>query len=137
MAVFGWIALILLAMLGIFVIGLYLGPVIIAKVKSFGYNIKKKVEDEKLDTDKRSEERKNRDAIKRQRDFELANKKLDVKLNKVDKKIKLQTEKLELAEKLKKQTEVEKAELIKEEPKVEEPKVEETLSIELEESIEE
>ena len=115
MAVYGWIILILQALLALFVIGLVVGPVIIAKVKNFKYSIQKRCEDEKLDINKRSDERKHRDEIKRQKDFELANKKLDAKLNKVDKQIKLQTKKLELAEKLKKQTQVEKSELVEQE----------------------
>ena len=120
MLVFGWIALILLAMFGLFCLGLFAGPFVIAKVKSFGLKIKYYLDDEKVDSQKRSEERRHRDEIKRQRDFELANRKLDVKLNKVDKQIKLQTKKLRLAEKLKKQTQVEKEELQELDPTKEE-----------------
>lgn len=105
MLIFGWISLVLLGLFGLFMIGLYIGPFVISKIKSFRYKIKCYVEDEKLDADKRSEERKHRDELKRQKDFELANKKLDAKINKVDKQIKLHTKKLELAEKLKKETE--------------------------------
>lgn len=105
MLVFGWISLILLGLFGLFMIGLYIGPFVISKIKSFSYRVKSYIEDEKLDADKRSDERKRRDEIKRQKDFELANKKLDAKINKVDKQIKLHTKKIELAEKLKKETE--------------------------------
>lgn len=131
MLVFGWIALILLAMFGLFCLGLFIGPFIVAKVKSFGLKIKYYLDDEKVDSQKRSEERRHRDEIKRQRDFELANRKLAVKLNKVEKQIKLQTKKLELAEKLKKQTQVEKEELQELDPAKEQIEVEEETNISL------
>lgn len=132
MLIFGWISLILLGLFGLFMIGLCVGPFVISKIKSFNYKIKCYVEDEKLDSDKRSEERKHRDEIKRQRDFELANKKLDVKLNKVNKQIKIQTEKLKLAEELKKHTHEEKAllnEQVEEQP-VEDVSEQEMIDIE-------
>ena len=103
MEVFGWIMLIVLALFGAFMLGLMIGPFIVAKIKSFGYRTKTFIEDEKIDTDKRSEQRRNRQELKRQRDFELADKRLDVKLNKVDKKIKLQSKKLQMAQDLEKQ----------------------------------
>ena len=106
MLVFGWIALILVALFGMFCIGLIIGPSVIAKIKTFTYRLKKLEQDEKDDADKRSDERRRRDEIKRQKDFELANKKLDAKLNKVDKQIKLQTKKLKLAEKMKEETQL-------------------------------
>lgn len=111
MAIYGWIILILQAVIGTVLTCLLAGPAIIAKIKNFKYNIRKRCEDEQLDIDKRSEERKHRNEIRRQKDFELANKKLDIKLNKVNKKIEIQTKKLKLAEELRKQTEVEKSEL--------------------------
>ena len=120
MLVFGWVALILLAMFGLFCIGLFAGPFVIAKIKSFKDKIVSYIDDEKVDSQKRSEERRHRDEIKRQRDFELANRKLDIKLNKVDKQIKLQTKKLELAEKLKKETQIEKEDLQELDPSKEE-----------------
>lgn len=104
MLIFGWISLILLALFGLFMIGLLSGPFIVSKIRSFAYKTKALIEDEKLDVDKRSEERRHRDEIKRERDFELANKKLDAKLQRVDKQIELQTKKLRLAEKLKRET---------------------------------
>lgn len=106
MLVFGWIALILVALFGMFCIGLIIGPSVLSKIKTFTYRLKKLEQDEKDDADKRSDERKRRDEIKRQKDFELANKKLDAKLNKVDKQIKLQTKKLKLAEKMKEETQL-------------------------------
>ena len=111
MLVFGWICMIVLMLLGLLLLGILTGPFIIAKIRTFAYRVKRYIDDENQDIEKRSEERKHRDEIKRQKDFELANKKLDAKLNKVDKQIKLQTEKLKLAEKLKRQTAMEKDEL--------------------------
>ena len=105
MIVIGWLATILLAMFGLFILGILVGPFVVAKVKTFTYRLKKWCDDEILDVNKRSEERRNRKELKRQKDFELADKKLDVKLNKVNKQIKIQTEKLRLAEDLRKQTE--------------------------------
>ena len=101
MEAFGWLMMILLAMFGLFVLGILIGPYVISKVKTFMYRLQTYIDDEKLDTDKRSEERRNRDETKRQKDFELANKKLDAKINKVNKQISLQSEKLKLAEELK------------------------------------
>ena len=110
MIVFGWISMIALMLFGLFMLGLTAGPFVISKIKNFSYRLKRYIEDEKLDVDKRSEERRNRQETKRVRDFELANKKLDNKLNKVNKQIKIQTEKLRLAEELKQRTEEERFE---------------------------
>ncbi len=101
MEAFGWLMMIMLAMFGLFVLGILIGPFVVSKVKTFIYRLQTYIDDEKLDIDKRSEERRNRDETKRQKDFELANKKLDAKINKVNKQISLQSEKLKLAEELK------------------------------------
>ena len=111
MEIFGWIMLILLALFGAFMVGLMIGPFVVAKIRSFGYKMHTFIEDEKVDADKRSDQRRNRQELKRQRDFELANKKLDVKLSKVDKKIKIQSEKLKLSQDLEKQLAQESKEL--------------------------
>lgn len=111
MAVFGWIVFVLLALFGLFVLGLIISPYIIARILGFKYKVKTLVEDNRVDTDKRSEARQNRQELKRQKDFELANKKLDAKLRNVDKKIKIQTKKLELSQKLEKQLLEESVEL--------------------------
>lgn len=123
MEVFGWIALCLLAAFGLFIIGLLLAPYILTKIKSFKYKVDSAIADEKLDIDRRSNERRRRDEIKREKDFELANKKLDAKLNKIDKQIKIHTEKLKLADELKKQTALEQDELQKANDVVETPQV--------------
>lgn len=110
MIVFGWMCMIALMVLGIFVLGVLVGPFIVAKIKSFAYRMKRFIEDEKIDIDKRSEERRLRAEKKRFKDFELENKKLDAKLNKVNKKVEIYNEKMKLAEELDKITTVEKVE---------------------------
>lgn len=108
MAIFGWIMLSLLAAFGMFILVLFIIPFVISETKVMNYKIKKAIEDKKLDVDKRSEARKHRDEIKREKDFELANKKLDAKLYKVDKQIEIHTKKLKLATELKEATKIEK-----------------------------
>jgi len=110
MIVFGWISMIALMLFGLFILGLLVGPFVVAKIKTFAFRLKRYIEDEKLDIDKRSDERRNRQEIKRTKDFELANKKLDIKLNKVNKQIKIQNEKLKLTEELRQKIEDEKSE---------------------------
>lgn len=110
MIVFGWISMIALMLFGLFILGLLVGPFVLAKIKTFSFRLKRYIEDEKLDIDKRSDERRNRQEIKRTKDFELANKKLDIKLNKVNKQIKIQNEKLKLTEELRQRIEEEKSE---------------------------
>ena len=110
MIVFGWISMIALMLFGLFILGLLVGPFVIAKIKTFSFRLKRYIDDEKLDIDKRSDERRNRQEIKRTKDFELANKKLDIKLNKVNKQIKIQNEKLKLTEELRQKIEEEKSE---------------------------
>lgn len=124
MVVFGWIAMITLMLLGLLTIGLMVGPFLVAKIKSFGYKLKRFIEDEQIDIDKRSEERRLRAEKKRFKDFELANKKLDAKLNKVNKKVEIYNEKMKLAEELDKITTAEKVEVkpeVKPEVKIDEP----------------
>lgn len=103
MAVVGWIFVTALVLFGLFALGISVYPIIAAKIKGMKYNIEKRVEDEKLDADKRSEARQHRDEIKRQKDFELADRKLDARLSKVNKRIEILKAKLELAEQLEKQ----------------------------------
>ena len=114
MEIFGWIMLALLAAFGIFILVLFVIPFIVSESKALGYKIKKAVQDKMADIDKRSEARKHRDEIKRQRDFELADKKLDAQLMKVDKKIELHNKKIKLANELKATTRARKEELKKE-----------------------
>ena len=111
MEIFGWIVLVLLGLFATSMLVVFALPFIVSELKMLGYKIKKACEDKKLDADKRSEERRNRDAVKRQKDFELANKKLDGKLQKLDKQIKILDEKQAVVKELKKTTSAQKAEL--------------------------
>lgn len=111
MEIFGWIVLVLLALFAVGMLVIFALPFVISEVKMLGYKIKRACEDKKLDADKRSEEKRNRDAIKRQKDFELANKKLDGKLQKLDKQIKVLDEKQAIVRELRKTTTAQKEEL--------------------------
>lgn len=117
MAVFGWIVFSLFALFGFAMLVIYAIPYVVSLVKTISYKTKKMVEDYQFDANKRSEERQHRNEIQRQKEFELANKKLDAKLQKVDKQIEILEKKKELANNLKEQTVIEKAELQKEKPK--------------------
>ena len=86
---FGWISLICLGIVGLGIIVLITYPYVISEIKSLKYRTEKLIEDKKLDADKKSEERKKRDEIKREKENELANKKLDAKLQKLDKQIEI------------------------------------------------
>ena len=98
--------LISLAILVVFTI-----PFVVTETKLMKEKIKRSIEDKMYDLDKRSEEKRHRDEIRRQKDFELANKKLDNKLLKVDKQIKIHEQKLKLAKELKETTVIQKDEL--------------------------
>ena len=116
MAVFGWIVFSLFALFGFAMLVIYAIPYVVSLIKTISYKTKKMVEDYQFDANKRSEERQHRNEIQRQKEFELANKKLDAKLQKVDKQIEILEKKKELANNLKEQTVIEKAELQKEKP---------------------
>lgn len=104
MEVFGWIVFSVLAIFAIAMLVIFALPFVVSEIKSVSYKIKRYIDDKKFDLDKRSNERRHRDEIRRKKDFELANKRLDAKLLKVDKQIELQTKKLELAKELKQAT---------------------------------
>ena len=113
MEIFGWIMLILLAVFGMAILVVFAIPFVVTETTMMGYKIKRAIEDKKIDIEKRSDARRNRNEIKRQKDFELANKKLDAKLLKVDKQIQLHQKKFELAQELKSATITQKEELNK------------------------
>ena len=113
MNIFGWIMLSVLAVFGIFILILFVIPFIVTECKTMQEKIKRAIADKQYDLEKRSEERRHRDEIKRAKDFELANRKLDAKLQKVDKQIALQQKKLSLAKQLKDTTTEQKAQLQK------------------------
>ena len=113
MEIFGWIMLIFLAVFGLSILVVFVVPFTVSELKSMEFKIKRAIEDRKIDINKRSEARKNRDEIKRAKDFELANKKLDAKLQKVDKQIEIHQKKLNLAKELKQSTNSKKENLVK------------------------
>lgn len=130
MEVFGWIMLSALAIFGIAILVIFAIPFVVTEIRTMSYKIKKAFEDRKLDIDKKSEERRNRDELKRQKEFELANKKLDAKLQKIDEQSKIYDKKMALVKEMKEATIAEKKELSKKAPKVkEEVKAEPVLAI--------
>lgn len=117
MDIFGWILFSLLAVFGLGILVIFTIPFVVTETKMMSEKIKRAIKDKEYDLDKRSEERRHRDEIKREKDFELANKKLDNKLLKVDKQIKIHEQKLKLAKELKVTTTEQKQELEKHEHK--------------------
>lgn len=117
MEIFGWILFSLLAIFGLGILVIFTIPFVVTETKMMSEKIKRAIKDKEYDLDKRSEERRHRDEIKREKDFELANKKLDNKLLKVDKQIKIHEQKLKLAKELKVTTTEQKQELEKHEHK--------------------
>ena len=117
MEIFGWILFSLLAVFGLGILVIFTIPFVVTETKMMSEKIKRAIKDKEYDLDKRSEERRHRDEIKREKDFELANKKLDNKLLKVDKQIKIHEQKLKLAKELKVTTTEQKQELEKPEQK--------------------
>ncbi len=111
MEIFGWILFILLALFALAILIVFTIPFVVTETKLMKEKIKRSIEDKMYDLDKRSEEKRHRDEIRRQKDFELANKKLDNKLLKVDKQIKIHEQKLKLAKELKETTVIQKDEL--------------------------
>lgn len=116
MVVFGWIMAIILILFALFVLVVFTIPFIVTETKMMSEKIKRAIDDKRFDLDERSKARRHRDELKRQKDFELANKKLDAKLRKVDKQIELHEKKLSLAKSYKEHKVEEKEELNKEAP---------------------
>lgn len=108
MAVFGWIALSILAVFGVGMLVLFAIPFVASEVKTLSYKIKSFITDKKFDVDQKSEARRKRDEIRRFKQNELADKKLEVKLQKVNKQIDIYKKKLALSEELKQSVVAEK-----------------------------
>ena len=113
MEILGWILFSLLAIFGLAILVVFAIPFIVTETTMMKEKIKRSVSDKKYDLDKRSEQRRNRDALKREKENELAEKKLEAKMLKVDKQIELQQKRISLAKELKEQAEAEKADLVK------------------------
>jgi len=113
MEVFGWFCLVLLMVFAIAIISFcvvfYLYPLMVTECKTFKEKMRVCVEDRKYDIGEKSKARRNRDEIKRKKQEELEEQKLENKQNKIDAQIKLLREKAELCEKAKKSGKKEKS----------------------------
>ena len=114
MNIFGWIILSILATFGLGIAVLLVIPFLLSLFKTISYKVKKQIENAKIDIDARSSQKKIRLEKLRTAQNELANKKLQNKLNKIAKQIDLEEQKLALNKELEnsKQEEVVKEEII-------------------------
>ena len=114
MNIFGWIILSILATFGLGIAVLLVIPFLLSLFKTISYKVKKQIENAKIDIDARASQKKIRQEKLRTAQNELANKKLQNKLNKIAKQIELEEQKLALDKELEnnKQEEAVKEEII-------------------------
>ena len=114
MNIFGWIILSILATFGLGIAVLLVIPFLLSLFKTISYKVKKQMENAKIDIDARASQKKIRQEKLRTAQNELANKKLQNKLNKIAKQIELEEQKLALDKELEnnKQEEAVKEEII-------------------------
>ena len=114
MNIFGWIILSILATFGLGIAVLLVIPFLLSLFKTISYKVKKQMENAKIDIDARASQKKIRQEKLRTAQNELANKKLQNKLNKIAKQIDLEEQKLALDKELEnnKQEETVKEEII-------------------------
>ena len=114
MNIFGWIILSILATFGLGIAVLLVIPFLLSLFKTISYKVKKQIENAKIDIDARASQKKIRQEKLRTAQNELANKKLQNKLNKIAKQIELEEQKLALDKELEnnKQEEAMKEEII-------------------------
>lgn len=114
MNIFGWSILSILATFGLGIAVLLVIPFLLSLFKTISYKVKKQIENTKIDIDARASQKKIRLEKLRTAQNELANKKLQNKLNKIAKQIDLEEQKLALDKELEnsKQEEVVKEEII-------------------------
>ena len=114
MNIFGWIILSILATFGLGIAVLLVIPFLLSLFKTISYKVKKQIENAKIDIDARASQKKIRQEKLRTAQNELANKKLQNKLNKIAKQIDLEEQKLALDKELEnnKQEEAVKEEII-------------------------
>lgn len=114
MNIFGWIILSILATFGLGIAVLLVIPFLLSLFKTISYKVKKQIENAKIDIDARASQKKIRQEKLRTAQNELADKKLQNKLNKIAKQIDLEEQKLALDKELEnnKQEEVVKEEII-------------------------
>ena len=115
MNIFGWIILSILATFGLGIAVLLVIPFLLSLFKTISYKVKKQIENAKIDIDARASQKKIRQEKLRTAQNELADKKLQNKLNKIAKQIDLEEQKLALDKELennKQEEEVVKEEII-------------------------
>ena len=115
MNIFGWIILSILATFGLGIAVLLVIPFLLSLFKTISYKVKKQIENAKIDIDARASQKKIRQEKLRTAQNELADKKLQNKLNKIAKQIELEEQKLALDKELennKQEEEVVKEEII-------------------------
>ena len=114
MNIFGWIILSILAAFGLGIAVLLVIPFLLSLFKTISYKVKKQIENAKIDIDARASQKKIRQEKLRTAQNELADKKLQNKLNKIAKQIELEEQKLALDKELEnnKQEEAVKEEII-------------------------
>lgn len=100
MNIFGWIILSILATFGLGIAVLLVIPFLLSLFKTISYKVKKQIENAKIDIDARANQKKIRQEKLRTAQNELANKKLQNKLNKIAKQIDLEEQKLALDKEL-------------------------------------
>lgn len=100
MDIFGWIVLSILATFGLGIAVLLVIPFILSLFKTISYKVKKQIENEKIDIDARASQKKIRQEKLRVAQNELADKKLQNRLNKIAKQIDSEEQKLSLDKEL-------------------------------------
>lgn len=115
MNIFGWIILSILATFGLGIAVLLVIPFLLSLFKTISYKVKKQIENAKIDIDARASQKKIRQEKLRTAQNELANKKLQNKLNKIAKQIELEEQKLALDKELENNKQEEEEEVVKEE----------------------
>ena len=114
MNIFGWIILSILATFGLGIAVLLVIPFLLSLFKTISYKVKKQIENAKIDIDARASQKKIRQEKLRTAQNELADKKLQNKVNKIAKQIELEEQKIALDKELEnnKQEEAVKEEII-------------------------
>ena len=100
MNIFGWIILSILATFGLGIAVLLVIPFLLSLFKTISYKVKKQIENAKIDIDARASQKKIRQEKLRTAQNELADKKLQNKLNKIAKQIELEEQKIALDKEL-------------------------------------
>lgn len=98
METFAWVVLIILSVVGVAALIVLALPAFLECLKVLTYKCKKNVQSKKIDIDARDEKRRIRDAIKRDKEEQILNKKLELDLKKADIKIEQYQKKIDGAD---------------------------------------